>query len=202
MKTNLFYLLSLSVIFSLGIINISAQNIELPGNFYEFSVKDIHGNDYDLSQLKGKKTIVVNVASACGLTPQYECLQNLYENIDTSKFALIAFPANNFLRQESGTEEEILEFCKTNFGVSFPIMSKVSVAEHIYLSFPADKEKSEPTEISDIYRWLTVKDYNGYADTDVFWNFHKFLIDENGNLKASIHPSLCDEIRLLIDWLE
>ncbi len=202
MKTNLISIYLLIILFSIGLSTVQAQKTDMPDKFYDFTVKDIYGNVFELSTLKGKKTIVVNVASACGLTPQYACLQNLYENLDTSKFALIAFPANNFLRQESGSEEEILEFCTTNFGVSFPMMSKVSVADYIYLSFPADKEKSEPTEISDIYRWLTEKEYNGYADTDVFWNFHKFLIDENGNLKATIHPSLCDEIRLIIDWLD
>ncbi len=96
-------------------------------NFYDFTVKDINGEDYPLSQLKGKKVLVVNTASKCGLTPQYEGLQDLYEKYGGDEFVIVGFPANNFFKQEPGSNEEIATFCSINYGVSFPMMSKVSV---------------------------------------------------------------------------
>lgn len=168
--------------------------------FYDYKVKTIDGKEYDLSQLKGKKVLVVNTASKCGLTPQYEILQKLYEKMDKSKFEIIGFPANNFLSQEPGTSSEIKEFCVKNYGVTFPLMEKVSVSDYIYKSHPIDSTKAEMTNTSDIYKWLTQKDLNGVMDSKVEWNFQKYLIDENGHLIGFIPPRVGKELLLFLDW--
>ena len=156
-------------------------------NLHSFTVEDINGEPFDMSQLKGKKVMVVNTASKCGFTPQYAELQELYEKYKEQNFVIIGFPANNFLNQEPGTNEEIAEFCSANYGVSFPMMAKVSV---------------KGADIAPIYRWLTHKVENGVEDAKVGWNFHKFLIDENGNWVASVSTKtspLADEV---INWIE
>lgn len=169
-------------------------------NFHDFTVKTIDGEDFKLSKLKGKKVLVVNVASKCGLTPQYKVLQEIYEKLDTSKFEIIAFPANNFLKQEPGNSEEIKSFCQKNYGVTFPIMAKVSVCDYIYKSYPPDTAKAEITTADEIYKWLTQKSKNGVLDTKIQWNFQKFLIDENGNLIGTLSPRISKEILLLKNW--
>lgn len=95
--------------------------------FYDFTVETIDGQSFPLSQLKGKKVLIVNVASKCGLTPQYEQLQQLYDTYGGDQFTIIGFPANNFREQEPGTNAEIQEFCSINYGVTFPLMAKISV---------------------------------------------------------------------------
>jgi glutathione peroxidase len=155
-------------------------------SFYEFTVKDIDGNDYSLSQLKGKKVMVVNTASKCGLTPQYEDLEKLYRQFSNQNFVIIGFPANNFMKQEPGTDEEIKDFCQKNYGVTFPVMSKISV-------------KGE--DIHPLYKWLTTKELNGYEDSDVKWNFQKYLIDENGNLIGIVDPKNKPDTKEVMDWL-
>ena len=167
-------------------------------SFHDFTVKTIDGDEFKMSQLKGKKVLVVNVASKCGLTPQYKDLQALYEKYGGKDFEIIAFPANNFLRQEPGNNEEIKEFCTKNYGVSFPVMDKVSVADVIYKGYPPKKENSDPSEKSEIYKWLTEKIQNGVKDTDVQWNFHKFLIDENGNLIKDIEPKVGKDLEKVL----
>lgn len=147
------------------IISMSAFTQESP--FYGFEVKDIEGNAYDLSQLKGKKVLVVNTASKCGFTPQYEDLQSLYEKHGGEDFTIIGFPANNFKNQEPGSNEQIKEFCTSNYGVTFPMMSKISV---------------KGDDIHPLYNWLTKKDNNNVMDAKVKWNFQKFMINEDGEL--------------------
>lgn len=156
-------------------------------DFYNFTVKDIQGNDFSLSQLKGKKVMVVNVASRCGLTPQYEELQKLYEKYKDKNFTIIAFPANNFNEQEPGTNQAILEFCKQNYGVTFPIMEKISVRGN---------------DIHPLYKWLTREELNGKSNAEVEWNFQKFLIDENGNWVKSIQPQVSPLSEEIISWIE
>ncbi len=156
-------------------------------SLYDFKVKDIDGNDFDLSSLKGKKVLVVNVASKCGLTPQYNKLQDLYEKYKDKNFVVIGFPANNFNGQEPGTNEEIKTFCTLNYNVSFPMMSKIDVV--------GDKK-------APLYKWLTEKSQNGKMDAEVQWNFQKFMIDENGQLVDFVAPRedpFCDKI---INWIE
>lgn len=172
-------------------------------SFYDFTVKDIDGNDFHLAKLKGKKVIVANVASKCGLTPQYKILQELYENYANNgkNFEIIAFPANNFLGQEPGTESEIKEFCSTQYNITFPLMSKVSVSNYMYKSYPPDTSKAENTKKDDIYKWLTEKSLNGVMDIDIKWNFQKILIDEEGKLVGTLPPQFAKEIIYLLDWL-
>jgi len=136
-------------------------------SFYDFKVKTIDGKDFDFKTLKGKKVLIVNTASKCGFTPQYEGLEKLYKTYGGEKFVILGFPANNFMKQEPGTNEEIANFCKINYGVSFPMMSKISV---------------KGDSIHPLYQWLTQKQFNGVLDSQVKWNFQKYLIDENGKL--------------------
>lgn len=161
--------------FALLIILVAALSgtIYAQQNFHSFKTETIDGKPFDLAQLKGKKVMVVNVASKCGLTPQYKDLQELYNRYGGDKFTIIAFPANNFLNQEPGTNAEIREFCTSNYGVTFPVMTKISV---------------KGDDIDPIYRWLTSKQENGVMDAKVTWNFQKFLIDEKGNLVDMIPP--------------
>ena len=118
----MFYLIS--VLFFINIIN---SQVIMENSIHQFKVKDIYGDSFDFSTLKGKKIMIVNTASKCGLTPQYEKLQSLYEKYGDDKFIIIGFPSNNFLFQEPGSNEEISSFCKSNYGVSFPMMSRISV---------------------------------------------------------------------------
>ena len=138
-------------------------------SLYDFKVKTLQGDDYDLSQLKGKKVLIVNTASKCGFTPQYADLQKLYETYGGDNFTIIGFPSNDFMRQEPGTNEEIASFCKINYGVTFPMMEKISV---------------KGSKIHPLYQWLTSKSENGVLDAKVSWNFNKFLVDENGKVVA------------------
>lgn len=183
-------LLSTLIMSSFLLFTMAFNNPTSKPSFYDYTVKTIDGENFALKQLKGKKVLVVNVASKCGLTPQYNDLEALYKKYKNQNFEIIAFPANNFLKQEPGTSAEIKEFCTKNYGVSFPVMEKVSVADFIYKGYPAKKENSEPSTKSEIYKWLTEKSLNGVKDTDVQWNFHKFLIDENGNLLTDIEPKV------------
>lgn len=155
--------------------------------FYNFTVEDVDGNDYAFSQLKGKKVMVVNVASKCGNTPQYEQLQTIYEKYGGDDFVIIGFPANNFMKQEPGTDEEIKEFCTLNYGVTFPIMSKISV-----------KGKN----IAPIYEWLTEEEKNGVISSKVKWNFQKYLINKEGQLEYVINPQIKPNDEKIIEWIE
>ena len=133
--------------------------------FYSFRAPTINGKEFDFAQLKGKKVLIVNVASECGYTPQYTDLQKLHEKYK-EKLVLIGFPANNFGQQEPGTSEQILDFCTKNYHVTFQLMQKVSV---------------KGDDIPPLFKWLTAQpnpDFTG----DIKWNFEKFLIDENGVL--------------------
>ena len=154
---------------------------------HQFKVTDLSGNIFDFSSLKGKKIMIVNTASKCGLTPQYKKLQELYETYQNKGFTIVGFPANNFLFQEPGADEEIASFCEKNYGVSFPMMSKISV-----------KGKDQ----AKIYQFLTKKIYNGTLDSSVKWNFQKFLIDENGFVVKSIGPKTDPKDDSIISWIE
>lgn len=155
--------------------------------FHDFIVQDIDGNEISLSDFKGKKVLVVNVASKCGYTPQYKELQELYEAYGGDNFTIVAFPANNFLRQEPGTYEEIKQFCTSKYDVSFPIMSKISV-----------KGKDQ----APVYTWLTKSDENGVMDAKVSWNFQKFLISEDGQWLTYFSPKVSPMSDEIIDWLK
>jgi glutathione peroxidase len=156
-------------------------------SIYDFTVKTIDGEDFSLSGLKGKKILIVNVASQCGLTPQYVQLQELYEQYKDKGLVIIGFPANNFGSQEPGSNEEIKTFCTSKYGVTFPMMAKISV---------------KGDDIAPLYRWLTTKEANGVADAEVTWNFQKFLIDEKGQWVKSIAPKDSPKSEEIINWIE
>ncbi|MGL4779261.1 MAG: glutathione peroxidase, partial [Bacteroidales bacterium] len=141
---------------------------------------------FNLSSLKGKKVMIVNVASACGLTPQYEQLQAIYEQYKDKGFEIIAFPSNDFKEQESGSNEEIKSFCTLNFGVSFPMMSKIKV-------------KGE--DKAPLYEWLTSKSLNGKEDSEVAWNFQKYLINPDGSIYKVISPKTRPDDPVIIEWI-
>jgi len=171
--------------------NETAQAVENPTNMsteniYQFKVQDIYGKEFDFSTLKGKKVIVVNTASKCGLTPQYEELEALYKEYQDKGLVIVGFPANNFASQEPGTNEEIAAFCKQNYGVSFPMMSKVSV-------------KGE--DMAPIYQFLTQKDKNGLQDSEVEWNFQKYLINTNGELEKVVSPRTTPKDPEIVNWI-
>ncbi|MBU1369323.1 MAG: glutathione peroxidase [Bacteroidetes bacterium] len=154
--------------------------------FHDFVVKDIDGNEFAMASLKGKKVMVVNTASKCGLTPQYEKLESLYKQYGNENFVIVGFPANNFMNQEPGTAEEIKSFCSINYGVTFPMMSKISV---------------KGKDMHPLYQWLTEKDKNGIEDSSVSWNFQKYLIDEKGNLVKVLSPRTDPMDEDIIAWL-
>jgi glutathione peroxidase len=154
---------------------------------YDFKTKTIDGKDFDLATLKGKKVLVVNTASKCGLTPQYKDLEALYEKYGGNKFVIIGFPANNFASQEPGSNAEIKEFCLVNYGVKFPMMSKISV---------------KGDDMDPIYQWLTKKELNGKMDSEVKWNFQKYLVDEQGRLVDVVDPKTLPNSDQIVKWIE
>jgi len=154
---------------------------------YNFVATRIDGEKFDFSSLKGKKVLIVNTASACGLTPQYQDLQRLYEQFASDNFELIAFPSNDFGGQEPLSNDELIGYCQKNFNVSFPLMQKVGVVQ-------------EP--IHPLYKWLTFKSENGEEDRQVSWNFHKFLIDERGNFHASLEPDTLPFDERITSWIK
>ncbi len=171
----------LSLITIISITSVYAQK-----SLYDFTVKDIHGDDFPLSQLKGKKVLVVNTASKCGLTPQYEGLQELWDRYGGEEFIIIGFPVNNFAKQEPGTNEEIQSFCTVNYGVTFPMMSKISV---------------KGDDQHPLYKWLTTKEENGVEDSNVTWNFQKYMIDEEGRLVGHFDPKTKPTNEKVIAWI-
>jgi glutathione peroxidase len=164
-----------------------AQTTPLSPDIYGFTVKTIDGEDFSFSSLKGKKIMIVNVASRCGLTPQYKVLQKLYEKYKDKNFVIVGFPANNFGAQEPGSNAEIKTFCTNDYGVTFPMMAKISV-------------KGE--DMAPIYQWLTSEKWNGTGDAEVTWNFQKFLIDENGRWVKSLAPKTSPDSEEIISWIE
>lgn len=172
-KTFLILLLALSV-------NALSQS-----GFYDFKVKTLDGGEFDFSTLKGKKVMIVNTASKCGFTPQYKDLEALYSNYQ-DQLVILGFPANNFAGQEPGSNEEIRKFCSDNYGVTFPMMNKISV---------------KGKDMDPVYKWLTSKELNGFKDSEVTWNFQKYLIDENGKLVDVLQPKDKPDSDKVIAWL-
>lgn len=155
-------------------------------SFYDFTVKNIDGKDFNLASLKGKKVLVVNTASKCGFTPQYEDLQKLYEKYKDQNFVIIGFPANNFMGQEPGSNSEIKQFCTLEYNVTFPMMSKISV---------------KGNDIHPLYQWLTEKALNGKLDSKVKWNFQKYMIDEQGNFVDVAYPKTNPLDDQIVNWI-
>ncbi len=178
MKTNQLIVLFLMLF-------LSQEGFSQSSRFYDFKVKTLEGEDFNFSSLRGKKVMVVNTASKCGFTPQYKELQELSEQY-SDRLVIIGFPANNFARQEPGSAEEIRQFCTKNYGVTFPIMEKISV---------------RGDDIHPLYKWLTQKDKNGYIDSEVKWNFQKYLIDEKGKLVDVAYSKEKPDSDRIIAWL-
>jgi glutathione peroxidase len=178
MKRNKLFSAIVALAIPLGVFS---QN----GGFYDFKVKTIDGNDFNLGTLKGKKVMVVNTASKCGFTPQYKDLEELYEQYG-KQLVIIGFPANNFANQEPGTAGEIKQFCTENYNVTFPMMEKISV---------------RGKDMHPLYQWLTTKELNGVMDSEVKWNFQKYLIDENGKLVDVLYSKEKPGSEKVITWL-
>jgi glutathione peroxidase len=153
-------------------------------SLHDFKVNTLEGKQFNLADLKGKKVMIVNTASECGYTPQYKDLQALYEKHNSKNFTIIGFPCNDFGGQEPGTSTDIKAFCTKNYGVTFPMMEKMSIAT------------------SPVYQWLTSKTQNGVLDATVKWNFSKFLIDENGKLVKYLPSSVKPMDAEITSWIE
>jgi glutathione peroxidase len=155
-------------------------------SIHQFKVADIYGDIFDFSKLKGKKVMIVNTASKCGLTFQYEALQKLYSQYKDLNFIVIGFPSNDFLWQEPGSNDEIIDFCEENYGVTFPMMSKVTVKG----------SKKHP-----IYQFLTQKSKNNFKDSRVTWNFQKYLINKDGRIEKIISPRTRPDSEEVVSWI-
>jgi glutathione peroxidase len=166
--------------------NTTANSMEKQ-TIYQFKVEDLSGKTFDFSSLKGKKILVVNTASKCGLTPQYKDLEKIYKEYKDKGFVIVGFPANNFGQQEPGTNSEIETFCEMNYGVTFPMMSKISV---------------KGSDMHPIYQFLTQKAKNGLQDSEVEWNFQKYLINENGELAKVISPQVLPTDDTIVNWIK
>lgn len=169
-----------------SVLTVFSQS-DMENSIYSISVKSIDGKDFSLDQLRGKKVMIVNTASRCGFTPQYKQLESLYEEFGGEKFVIIGFPSNDFLSQEPGSNEEIKEFCESKYGVTFPMMSKISV---------------KGDDRHPLYKWLTDKELNGVMDSEVKWNFQKYLIDENGHLVSVIPPKESPASDQIVKWIK
>lgn len=156
----------------LGLIGKSVRNIpqgaKSKTSFYDLSTRSLEGKEINFSEFKGKKVLLVNVASKCGFTHQYADLQELYDKY-SEQLVIIGFPANNFMKQEPGSNDDIAQFCERNYGVTFLMSEKISVAGN---------------DMHPVFQWLTDKELNGWNKVAPSWNFFKYLIDENGELQA------------------
>ncbi|MCD6011024.1 MAG: glutathione peroxidase [Flavipsychrobacter sp.] len=158
----------------------------IPNSIYDFKVAALDGSTMDFSTFRGKKILIVNTATYCGNTPQYTGLQKLYEKYK-DKLVVVGFPSNSFFFQEPGSNKAIADFCKQNYGVTFPMAAKVTV---------------KGRKMAPIYQWLTDKKYNGYMDSKVTWNFQKYLVDEKGKLVEIFSPTTLPDSPEIIAFIE
>jgi len=165
----------------------NTMNTNTKESIYQFKVEDINGNQFDFSTLAGKKIMIVNTASKCGFTPQYKDLQMLYEKYKDKNFIIVGFPSNDFLWQEPGSNQDIAAFCQKNYGVTFPMMAKITVTGR----------KKHP-----LYKFLTEKSKNGLEDSKVKWNFQKYLIDNQGFLYKKFASSTNPMDKEITEWIE
>lgn len=171
---------TLLLMLTIGISSlVSAQS---DNNLYQFKVTAIDGSEVDLSKYKGMKVLLVNTASKCGFTPQYEDLEKLYKTYADSQFVILGFPANNFMKQEPGSNEEIAEFCQINYGVTFPMMAKISV---------------KGSDIHPLYKWLTQE-----TNSKVQWNFQKYMINSDGSIAGYVSSRTLPFDETIINWIE
>lgn len=177
-------IVSISILF---ILNLSADEHQIPESIFDFTMNDIDGNPVKLEIFKGKVILLVNVASKCGYTPQYKGLQKLYSKYKDKNFVILGFPANNFLWQEPGTNARIKSFCSLEYGVEFPMFSKISVKG----------KKQHP-----LYKFLTSKSSNPLFPGKIRWNFEKFIFNSNGEPVARFHPKVKPEDKRIIEIIE
>lgn len=170
---------------------------------YHIPVKTIQGNEVDLSQYQGKVLLVVNVASKCGLTPQYEGLEKLYEAQKENGLEILGFPANNFLTQEPGTDAEIQEFCSLTYDVKFPLFSKISVAGDDKHPLYQTLTQAIPERIGEGPWWKDLVDYGLTPNPkpEVLWNFEKFLVNKKGEVVARFAPDITADDARLVDTI-
>ncbi len=176
---------TLITLLSIMTLTLNSQT-SVDNSIHQFKVADIYGNIFDFSQLKGKKVMIVNTASKCGLTYQYEALQKLYSQYKDLNFVIIGFPSNDFLWQEPGSNDEIIDFCEQNYGVTFPMMSKITV---------------KGTKKHPIYQFLTQKSKNNYKDSRVTWNFQKYLVNKQGRVEKIISPRTRPDSEEIVSWI-
>lgn len=182
-----FFLMGVQVQAQTSINKSKTEKVMGKETIYQFKVEDLSGNTFDFASLKGKKIMIVNTASKCGLTPQYKDLEAVYKEYKDKGFVIVGFPANNFASQEPGTNEEIQTFCQQNYGVTFPMMDKVSV---------------KGDDMCEVYKFLTQKSKNGLQDSEVEWNFQKYLINEKGELVKVIKPKTLVTEPEVINWIK
>lgn len=163
------------------------QNIKQMKSIYDYTFEDIDGDPFNFADLKGKKILILNTASKCGYTKQYDALEKVYQQYKNDNFVVIGFPSDNFGGQEFDNNEEIASFCKLNYGVSFPLMTKSDV---------------KGANQNEIFKFLTKKALNGKSDNEVKWNFTKFLINADGTLETSYPSSVTPDDPQIIDWIE
>ena len=167
--------------------NSQSKGLEKFKSIHDFKAKMINGEIMDFSSFKGKKLLIVNTASYCGLTKQYQDLESLYNEYKEKGFEIIAFPSNDFANQEPGTNDEIKFFCDSKYTISFELMSKINVTGK---------------NIHPIYERLTKKELNGKYNSTVRWNFQKYLIDEEGRLVTFLYPFRSPKSKKIINWLK
>ena len=155
--------------------------------FYQFKINGLRGNVIDFSQFKGKKVLLVNTASECGFTTQYKQLEELHELMGSDNFCVVGLPCNDFGAQEPGSANDIADFCEVNYGVTFLMTEKIHI---------------KPPKTHSLYSWLTDATENGINDFEVTWNFHKFLIDEQGNVIRDFPSSLLPISEEIIDLIK
>lgn len=179
--------LSISIVMFLITFSMFGQQTAKEKSFYDLKAESINGKPFDFASLKGKKVLIVNTASKCGLTPQYKELEQLYKTYGGDNFVILGFPANNFNEQEPGSNKDIQEFCQLNYGVTFPMMSKISV---------------KGDDMDPVYTWLTSKKQNGKSDSKVTWNFQKYMIDEKGQLVGYVEPKESPMSDKIVNWVK
>lgn len=163
------------------------QNNKEMKTIYDYKVEDINGDEFNFADLKGKKILIVNTASKCGFTPQFDGLEELYQKFKDDNFVIVGFPSNDFGQQDPGSNEEIAEYCRLNYGVTFPMMSKISV---------------KGDSIAPIYKFLTKKELNGKKNSSVKWNFQKYIINEDGTLEDYFYSITEPESKKITKWIE
>ena len=173
----------------------------MSNSVYDIPVKTIQGNETTLNQYQGKVLLIVNTASKCGLTPQYEGLEKLYQDKKEQGLEILGFPANNFLAQEPGSDEEIQEFCSLNYQVAFPLFSKISVAGEDKHPLYQTLTQAIPERIGEGPWWKDLVDYGLTSNPkpEVLWNFEKFLINKKGEVVARFAPDITADDARIVD---